>query len=427
MIRNIDENLQLKIKDLFLNHYKYDEQNKVINGSSTRKFFSDYPEIKLECEKILDEHQNFKNLNALFKCIVFDINLPFCKICGKELNFVQMMKGRDYCSQTCAQRNPELIQSNKEKRIKTNLKKYGCKNPTQNPEIIAKLKESFKKVDFKAVQAKIKQTNLERYGVDSYFKTAEFKEKSKNTCMEKYGTEYANQDEKVKEKIKNTYNQDKEEKQKRIQEKIKNNNLKKYGVTHHMKLEKYIALHNDIAKEQTWKTIQSYKDYIIPLFNREDVNQLRSGKIYKWKCVKCGHEFEDHIHRTMHIKELPYLPRCLKCYPYMSGSSSEEKELLNFIKSIYLGEVLENDRKLIKPYELDIVIPKLKIAFEFNGDHWHEEGISKPIGYHEMKIQLCKDKGYELIHVWEHDWIKDKENIFKNIEEKLFYLNKKRA
>ena len=244
--------------------------------------------------------------------------------------------------------------------------------------------------------------------------------------MEKYGTEYANQDEKVKEKIKNTYNKDKEEKQKRIKEKIKNNNLKKYGVEHHMQLDEYKQKYKDIGKEDSWKTIQNYKDYIIPLFEKNDLKKFSSGKIYKWKCVKCGNEFEDHIHRTMHVPELPYLPRCLKCYPYMSGFSGEEKELLNFIKSIYLGEVLENDRKIIKPYELDIVIPKLKIAFEFNGDHWHEEGISKPVGYHEMKVQLCKEKGYELVYVWEHDWIKNKENIFKSIKEKLLYLNNKK-
>jgi hypothetical protein len=39
-----------------------------------------------------------------------------------------------------------------------------------------------------------------------------------------------------------------------------------------------------------------------------------------------------------------------------------EKELLDFIKSIYTNEIIENDRDLLKTYELDIVLPELKLA-----------------------------------------------------------------
>jgi hypothetical protein len=39
---------------------------------------------------------------------------------------------------------------------------------------------------------------------------------------------------------------------------------------------------------------------------------------------------------------------------------------MNFIKNNYSGEIIENDRQLIKPYELDIVIPELKLAIECN-------------------------------------------------------------
>jgi hypothetical protein len=34
-------------------------------------------------------------------------------------------------------------------------------------------------------------------------------------------------------------------------------------------------------------------------------------------------------------------------------------------------EVLHNDRKIIKPYEIDIAIPKYKIAIEYNGVGHH--------------------------------------------------------
>lgn len=51
---------------------------------------------------------------------------------------------------------------------------------------------------------KIKQTNLQRYGVENVFQIEEIKERSKQTCLEKFGTEHATQSKDIKEKVKNT-------------------------------------------------------------------------------------------------------------------------------------------------------------------------------------------------------------------------------
>lgn len=58
-------------------------------------------------------------------------------------------------------------------------------------------------------------------------------------------------------------------------------------------------------------------------------------------------------------------PRCLNCYPILSNDSNLEKELTGFCKEYY-PNLIENDKELIKPLELDIVIPELKLAIEFN-------------------------------------------------------------
>lgn len=136
---------------------------------------------------------------------------------------------------------------------------------------------------------------------------------------------------------------------------------------------------------------------------------------YQWQCVKCGNIFKSKIYTTHFTSDFDSVPRCLKCYKRMTSSSLKEKELLSYIKSIYFNEILENDRKIIYPLELDIVLPKINLAFEFNGNYWHQEGINKPIGYHEMKINLCKDKGIKLIYIWEDDWDKNKNEIKNNI------------
>jgi hypothetical protein len=90
-----------------------------------------------------------------------------------------------------------------------------------------------------------------------------------------------------------------------------------------------------------------------------------------WKCSKCGNIFE-HIFYHTKISDLSTrVPRCLNCYP-LNINSYKEKELVEFCKQYY-PDLIENDRELIKPYELDIVIPELKLAIEFNGTYWHSE------------------------------------------------------
>ena len=63
-----------------------------------------------------------------------------------------------------------------------------------------------------------------------------------------------------------------------------------------------------------------------------------------------------------------------------------ENELVEYVKSIYSGEIKTSDRSLINPYELDIYLPEKKIAIEFNGLYWHGEK-QKGKDYHEKKMK----------------------------------------
>ena len=85
-----------------------------------------------------------------------------------------------------------------------------------------------------------------------------------------------------------------------------------------------------------------------------------------------------------------------------------------FIKSIYSGQVLENDRTVIKPKELDIYLPELKLALEYNGEYWHDETKKRKPGYHKEKQKACEKKGIKLIEVWDSEWHADKDR-FKNL------------
>jgi len=48
-------------------------------------------------------------------------------------------------------------------------------------------------------------------------------------------------------------------------------------------------------------------------------------------------------------------------------TSLQEAEVLEFVKSIYDGTIVENDRTVIHPKELDIYIPDKRLAIEFDG------------------------------------------------------------
>ena len=91
--------------------------------------------------------------------------------------------------------------------------------------------------------------------------------------------------------------------------------------------------------------------------------------------------------------------------------------LLEFIRSNYAGEIIENSTHIIHPCELDIFLPELKIAFEYNGLYWHSD-IYKENDYHLNKRKKCEKLGIELFHIWEDDW------IFKENQIKLLILNK---
>jgi len=98
---------------------------------------------------------------------------------------------------------------------------------------------------------------------------------------------------------------------------------------------------------------------------------------------------------------------CTKCTSF--GQSKGEIIISEFVRSLGL-EVIEGDRKLIGPLELDILIPEKKIAIEFNGVIWHSDKFKKDRQYHANKTKRVNEAGYRLIHIWE-DALRDNEAL----------------
>ena len=122
-----------------------------------------------------------------------------------------------------------------------------------------------------------------------------------------------------------------------------------------------------------------------------------SNKKILWMCNK-GHEWEATVNNRSRGNGCP------KCY----GSKMEEN-LAQLIKTLLPGnpEIIRNDRQLIKPYELDILIPELNLAFEFNGDYWHSNEMIRKRNpqfasskqFDDFKKRECEKQGVKLFFI----------------------------
>ena len=106
--------------------------------------------------------------------------------------------------------------------------------------------------------------------------------------------------------------------------------------------------------------------------------------------------------------------------------SKGEKEVLEYVKSIYSGTIIENDRTQMEPnsennwlenHELDIWLPGIKVAIEYNGTYWHS--LPNIVESDHFKKLQCESKGISLISISEQDWTDDQERckmaIFSHI------------
>ncbi len=138
-------------------------------------------------------------------------------------------------------------------------------------------------------------------------------------------------------------------------------------------------------------------------YDYSKVDYIHNKKYVEIICKKHGEFFQrpnDHLQGR----------GCVKCS--MSGKSNMEYDLLDFVKNNFNDEIINGTKKIISPYELDIFIPDLKLAFEFNGLFWHNE-LNKSDDYHVIKTNMCEERGIHLVHIYEDDWI-NKQEIVKS-------------
>jgi len=248
----------------------------------------------------------------------------------------------------------ERKEINKRRTIK--LKK-GKNNLYSEEDFIKKFGEEEGKLKWKERNKKISDA----LNLSSSFRNSLIQEKAKQTILKKYGTTSVCKNKKIKEKLKNTL--------------------------------------SEVYFEKLLKKLKHVK----PLFEKKDYINIE--KEYFWKCLNCGLEF------NMHLKYGE--PRCPICEPL--NTSKGELELREFIiNELHLTDVKTNNKNILNGKELDVYMPQLNLAIEYNGIYWHSELNGKDANYHLYKTEKCEEQNIQLIHIFESEWNKKKE-IVKSI------------
>ena len=139
------------------------------------------------------------------------------------------------------------------------------------------------------------------------------------------------------------------------------------------------------------------KDGVIPYENRTLIKEY-----FNLKIGEAG--INQLLSRKFNIE-------CVK-YPKVSFKELEIRRHLETLLHNY--EVIYNDRNLIKPYEIDILYPALKIGIEYNGTYWHNK--NNPTR-ENLKSKLCNKQGFKLFHIWEDTENEDLDEVLEFLRE----------
>lgn len=81
---------------------------------------------------------------------------------------------------------------------------------------------------------------------------------------------------------------------------------------------------------------------------------------------------------------------CAVCHPRDTNVSGVEQEIREYVKLLYSGEILYNNRTVLQPLELDLYMPEINMAIEVNGTYWHSELVTAANGYHRYPENIKK-------------------------------------
>lgn len=328
----------------------------------------------------------------------YETHYQTCHVCGKQFVIdVRRHPEVKTCSNECRYKLAQMstdIEKRTESHKKALLEKYGVDNVMKIP----------------GTSDKIKETNLKKYGSEWYTQTKSYKDSVRKTSQEKYGTDHFLSSRNVIEKRKQTC-------------------LDKYGVDN-------VSKSNEI--------IHRIKEVLIDRYGVENIGQIHVKNIEEWKLFKedpisyIRNHFDEPTMRELcdyfgvtpspiyNLIDVMNNPNILK--HEFSTMESDLKEVFDKYNISYT----QNNRTVIKPYEVDFYLPDHNVAVECNPTITHNSskedpwnGKAKNFNYHKMKTDLCEKQGIFLFHIFGHEWT-NKRNIIESMLRNLLGVYEQR-
>ena len=280
---------------------------------------------------------------------------------------------------------PACSQEVRDKMTETNEARYGVSNGGNTEEGRKKARETYERhcaedPNFKNdIRERMRETSFRIHGVEDAANSPEANEHRRQTNMERHGVEHIFQSDEVKRKS------------------IETNRLKR-GVDYYTQSSEFKSMQFTRKRMRglSFDNFIKTSIYETPMFTREEYVSGNSSDAFPFKCNICGNTFQSNHEDGTH-------KHCPICFPKLYGTSHEEIEVSEFICKFV--NVIQNDRKILNGKELDIYIPSMKLAIEFDGLYWHSDNNSESQRRHLDKTDSCEKLGIHLVHIFENEWL----------------------
>ena len=254
----------------------------------------------------------------------------------------------------------------------------------------------------KCKSKKVAESNLKIYGVENTFQLDSTKEKSQKTQITRYGTLYSKTDER-KERIKQTnlekYGVETPLQNKKVMEKLKKTNLERYGVENVFQNEeiqtRYIKSIQDKYNNPNLKNITGLK------FIQDKIKQtslLKYGVEYPFQAEEVKNKIKTTnlerygVEFSMQNKEIR--EKAMKTL-YENGSvptSSQQIEVYHLLKE--KGYNVELNYPLSKVcLDIALFINGHKVDIEYDCEYWHDAHKDR------KRDEFVKSQGWKVIRI----------------------------
>lgn len=364
-------------------------------------------------EQSICEYGNKKLFNAINKGFRFCAKDCRCR-CEEQSRKIKL-KYKEY--------TPEKLKKMDERKRATMVKRYGVENPGQVPGIAEKIRATSlarygteHASQSAEVRAKTDATNLRLYGTISPQSLDERKEKVKETNLKRYGTE--NTMHLAREAFAAANDGAHPLMLPEYQEKARASMLERHGVEKALQNSEILARMKAGVQEKHGVDNVMQSDIVQASFHAksmEKYNRHSPGQSHfsdeTYAILNDKTAFKA-LFETMSLREVAISlgigydtgRKYCERHGIELPMSSYETAIASFLRANNLG-VIVNDRTIIKPREIDFVIPDKKVGIEFCGLYWHNERNKRGRNYHLDKLDSVNKAGYRLITIFEDEWV----------------------